>query len=59
MKNLSVKKFDIHGPILLKWDSFRDDRGIFSEIYNDCTLVGSLDENFRQDNISYSKRIPL
>ena len=55
MKNLSTKSFNIHGPLLLEWDTFRDDRGTFSEIYNNHTLVDSLDENFRQDNVSYSK----
>jgi dTDP-4-dehydrorhamnose 3,5-epimerase len=56
MKNLSIKNFDIQGPILLEWDQYKDNRGIFSEIYNDHALVGSLDENFRQDNISHSKK---
>lgn len=51
------RPFEIPGPMLIQPRVFKDDRGYFLETYKKSDFVANgIDEEFVQDNHSYSKR---
>lgn len=52
-----IQKFDIEGPLLIDTLSFKDDRGVFYESFNQekFNKIIGCQVNFVQDNISESK----
>ncbi|MBN9292431.1 MAG: dTDP-4-dehydrorhamnose 3,5-epimerase [Flavobacteriia bacterium] len=55
---MSVERFEIEGPVLIKTRKFADERGCFFESYNTQLLNEILGDQleFVQDNISVSKK---
>lgn len=55
---MSVERFEIEGPVLIKTRKFADERGCFFESYNTQLLNETLRNQlkFVQDNISVSKK---
>ena len=53
---MSVERFEIEGPVLIKTRKFADERGCFFESYNTQLLNEILGDQleFVQDNISVS-----
>jgi dTDP-4-dehydrorhamnose 3,5-epimerase len=52
---MQVKYFKISGPMLFNIDSYQDHRGKFSELFNQKDFEPFIKQEFKQDNISYSK----
>lgn len=53
---MEIEKFNIEGPLLIKGKRFHDERGFFSETYNERVFSELGLPHFVQDNLSLSKK---
>jgi len=53
---MEIEKFNIEGPLLIKGKRFHDERGFFSETYNERGFSELGLPQFVQDNLSRSKK---
>jgi dTDP-4-dehydrorhamnose 3,5-epimerase len=53
---MEVQRFDIEGPMLIRGTRFHDERGYFSETYNERAFADLGLPKFVQDNLSSSKK---
>lgn len=54
---MNVRKTDIEGPLIIEPDVFSDDRGSFTETYNEVRYAeAGIPDVFVQDNLSVSRK---
>jgi dTDP-4-dehydrorhamnose 3,5-epimerase len=53
---MEIQRFNIEGPMIIRGNRFHDERGFFSETYNERVFADLGLPSFVQDNLSSSKR---